>query len=295
MLGGGGGKGSYQVGVYRALADYGLWDSVRAIAGSSIGAINAVLFASDPPAVCEEAWKEIKLETIFEVDESLMFNKKPGFMSRRDMLRLMDKYVDYEKITRGMPDIWAAISSCDTEGCFKAHYKSLKGMSDGDIKKIVSASSALPVLYESVTYEGREYLDGGLADNIPLKPLYDAGYRNIIVCGLSHDARKKLTGYPGINAIEIYPSVNLGELVDGTLDFSGASFEFRSMLGYRDAMRAFKVHFEKDPDYIAQLELYAANDLADIKTQLSMNRAKQRVTDRMDDLSRMLGRLGIED
>lgn len=295
MLGGGGGKGSYQVGVYRALADYGLWDDVKAISGSSIGAINAVLFASATPAMCEEAWKEIKLETIFEVDEGLMFNGKLGFMSRRNLLRLMDKYVDYDKIAGGAPDIWATISSCNLEGCFKAHYKKLSGKKKDDIKAIVAASSALPVLYESVTYEGREYSDGGLADNIPVKPIYDAGYRNIIVCGLSHDARKKLAKYPGINAIEIYPSVNLGQLVDGTLDFSGASFEFRSMLGYRDAMRALKVHFEKNPDYMAQLELYAANDLADIKAQLSMNRAKRCVTDRMDDLNKMLGRLGIED
>ena len=44
-LGGGGGKGAYQLGVYRALAEYGLMDKVTAISGTSIGAINALLFA----------------------------------------------------------------------------------------------------------------------------------------------------------------------------------------------------------------------------------------------------------
>ena len=37
-LGGGGGKGAYQLGVYRALAEYGLMDKVTAISGTSIGA-----------------------------------------------------------------------------------------------------------------------------------------------------------------------------------------------------------------------------------------------------------------
>ena len=44
-LGGGGGKGAYQLGVYRALTEYGLMKKVDAISGTSIGAINAVLFA----------------------------------------------------------------------------------------------------------------------------------------------------------------------------------------------------------------------------------------------------------
>ena len=36
-LGGGGGKGAYQLGVYEALSEYGIWDRVTAIAGASIG------------------------------------------------------------------------------------------------------------------------------------------------------------------------------------------------------------------------------------------------------------------
>ena len=60
-LGGGGGKGAYQLGVYRALAEYGLIDKVTAISGTSIGAINAVLFACNDPDRSEEAWKKIHL------------------------------------------------------------------------------------------------------------------------------------------------------------------------------------------------------------------------------------------
>ena len=151
------------------------------------------------------------------------------------------------------------------------------------------------MLYESVTYNGKEYCDGGLADNVPVKPLYDVGYRNIVVCGLNPDSKKNLSPYPDADVIEIYPSVSLGDLIDGTLNFTANSIKFRSMLGYRDAMRALKVHFEHDPDYIAALDHYRDIDLADIQTQMRMDAADSGVKDTMDNIGRILGKLGIDE
>ena len=42
---GGGGKGPYQIGVWRAMQELGLADSINAVSGTSVGALNAVLFA----------------------------------------------------------------------------------------------------------------------------------------------------------------------------------------------------------------------------------------------------------
>ena len=85
-LGGGGGKGAYQLGVYRALTEYGLMKKVDAISGTSIGAINAVLFACNDPDSCDDAWRQIHFETVFDVDSDLLFNDKLGFLSRKEML-----------------------------------------------------------------------------------------------------------------------------------------------------------------------------------------------------------------
>lgn len=294
-LGGGGGKGAYQLGVYRALAEYGLMDKVTAISGTSIGAINAVLFACNNPDRSEEAWKRIHFETVFDVDPDLMFNDKPGFMSRREMIDLMDSYVDYKELSEAEITVYATIAECVQDGERQAEYISLAGMDADEIRTVVLASSTLPMLYESVTYNGKEYCDGGLADNVPVKPLYDMGYRNIIVCGLNPDAKKDISAYPDANIIEIYPSVSLGDLIDGTLNFTANSIKFRSMLGYRDAMRALKVHFEHDPDYIAALDHYRDIDLADIQTQMRMDAADSGVKDTMDNIGRILGKLGIDE
>lgn len=294
-LGGGGGKGAYQLGVYRALTEYGLMEKIDAISGTSIGAINAVLFACNTPDRCDEAWRNIHFETVFDVDPALMFNDKPGFMSRKELLKLMDSYLDYGKLANGDPRIYASIAECVQDGPRTAEYVDLSGKNRDEINTVVMASSTLPLLYESVTYNGREYCDGGLADNVPVKPLYDMGYRHIVVCGLSADSRKDLSEYSDADFIEIYPSVSLGDLIDGTLNFSANSVKFRSMLGYRDAMRALKVHFEHDPDYIAAIDHYRDIDLADIKTQMSMDSADSNVKNTIGNIDRILGKLGIDE
>ncbi|HLO03113.1 MAG TPA: patatin-like phospholipase family protein, partial [Symbiobacteriaceae bacterium] len=44
VLAGGGGRGAYQVGAWRALQEAGLDTQVQAVAGTSIGALHAALF-----------------------------------------------------------------------------------------------------------------------------------------------------------------------------------------------------------------------------------------------------------
>lgn len=293
-LGGGGGKGAYQLGVYRALSEYGLMERVDAISGTSIGAINAVLFACNDPDRCDDAWRQIHFETVFDVDPDLLFNDKLGFLSRKEMLKLMGSYLDYDKLSSGIPKIYASIAECVQDETKNAEYIDLSGKDKEEINTVVMASSTLPFLYESVTYNGKEYCDGGLADNLPVKSLYDAGYRHIILCGLNPDSKKDLSAYPDADILEIYPSVNLGDLIDGTLDFSANSMKFRNMLGYRDAIRALKVHFEKDPDYIAAIDHYRDIDLADIKTQMSMDAADSNIKNTIGDIDRILGKLGID-
>ena len=44
VLAGGGGKGAYEVGVWKALNDYGIAQKITVISGTSVGWLNAALF-----------------------------------------------------------------------------------------------------------------------------------------------------------------------------------------------------------------------------------------------------------
>lgn len=58
VLSGGGAKGAYQVGVWKAMEEYGLTDNVKVAAGTSVGALNAALFANISTLEAEQLWRE---------------------------------------------------------------------------------------------------------------------------------------------------------------------------------------------------------------------------------------------
>ena len=72
VLSGGGAKGSYEVGVWSALHEAGLAEDVVAVSGTSIGAVNAALFASWPdPKGAETLWLE-KVGRVFVPNDKVL-------------------------------------------------------------------------------------------------------------------------------------------------------------------------------------------------------------------------------
>lgn len=60
VLSGGGAKGAYHVGVWKALCEVGLDEKITVISGTSVGAIVASVFASvHDPYRCEDLWRRI--------------------------------------------------------------------------------------------------------------------------------------------------------------------------------------------------------------------------------------------
>lgn len=276
-FGGGGGKGAYQIGVYQAMQEYGLLNQIKAVSGASIGALNAMLLAMKDLENAQKAWDSISLETIFSPDIDLMFNGVPGMFSRDELHKMLDEYLDFDKIKKSGIDIHVNVTV--QEGKVNSPlYLKINDMGKDDIVQILSASSAMPYIYERILYQGMELADGGLTDNVPVKPLYESGQKYIIVCGLNHAVKKNLDEFPDADFIEIYPSVSLGDTLDGTLNFSKDALRFRKMLGYKDAMRAFKVYFEADPEYIARLEYEKENDINEIKAALMMESIEEKTS-----------------
>jgi predicted acylesterase/phospholipase RssA len=63
VLCGGGAKGAYHIGCWKALRAAGL-DRVQALSGSSVGAINAVFIASGRVDAAEDAWRSMRVRDI---------------------------------------------------------------------------------------------------------------------------------------------------------------------------------------------------------------------------------------
>ena len=125
--------------------------------------------------------------------------------------------------------------------------KKLSDYTEREMKDILLASSAIPIVFEPVNIQGKYYYDGGLpviGDNVPIQPLYDVGIENIIVVHLSRDACIDKEKYKGSRLIEIIPQVDLGGMVDGTLDFTSEGSKRRLEQGYKDAEKMFGTFVE---------------------------------------------------
>ena len=66
-LSGGGTRGAYEVGAYKALNEIGI--NIKAIAGTSIGALNGAMFLSANLEKAEDMYNKIDISNVLDVDD----------------------------------------------------------------------------------------------------------------------------------------------------------------------------------------------------------------------------------
>ncbi|WP_406543353.1 patatin-like phospholipase family protein [Clostridium ljungdahlii] len=263
VLTGGGGKGAYHIGVWKALREYGIDKNITAISGTSVGILNGILFAQGNYNVAETVWKNISKDKILKLDMKKIILKLleiglikgemaaltiifrefygNGIFSREGLVKIIDDNINLGYISNCYLDIFAAAYNINT---LKIDYLKINGKDDKTIKKILLASSALPIIFDNEEIDGQYYIDGGVKDNVPIKPLYDRGIRNFIVVHLARNSLYNSGSFKDANIIEIVPSNSQGDLLTGTLDFSKESTERRIGQGYNDTIKILKPMYE---------------------------------------------------
>ncbi len=75
---GGGARGAYQIGAWKALREAGV--KISAVAGTSVGALNGALVCMGDVKKAEEIWSEMTFSKVMDVDDEWM----ERLFSRRD-------------------------------------------------------------------------------------------------------------------------------------------------------------------------------------------------------------------
>ena len=70
VLEGGGAKGAYQIGAWRALKEAGV--KIKGVSGTSVGALNGALICMDDLEKAEKLWANISYSQVMDVDDELM-------------------------------------------------------------------------------------------------------------------------------------------------------------------------------------------------------------------------------
>jgi NTE family protein len=294
VLSGGGGKGAYQVGVWRALCELG-WDTrIKAISGASVGALNAVLLSSVSEPRAEVIWKSITPLQFLDIDLPLQGD---GIFSREGLTQLIQANLDLSRIKDNPVDLYADTSQLEEDGHYITRYYHLNEKNAMEIQQILLASSAIPVAYSSVTIDGRPQRDGGYTTPYPVKPLRDLGLKKILVVAMSltdFDPRF----YPDLDFTVIKPSRDIGYLLDGTLDFSAKGAQFRMELGYYDALRTLRAYESGelgDPQYAKAHAIDAETDYQQIQVEMRKQQLSQNVDEHKNKLDEILKKYGIKD
>lgn len=255
VLAGGGGKGAYELGVWKALRELNLTKYISVFSGTSIGAFNSVLFAMDEMEKAEKLWEEVTIEKLVPVSKTELIKRgiglyiggknlqlakkfltdklEHGAISNDGAVEMVEKYLDFDKIKENGRICYAA---CTKLPNLNTKYFRINDYDNETAKKIVLASASLPLIYDSTEIFGEKYIDGGIADNVPIQPVYGEGCDIIIVVLLSKDVQIDRSLYPNSSLIIISPE-NLSEnTITGTLNLDTAAKRIRIIEGYNDTI-----------------------------------------------------------
>lgn len=272
VLCGGGGRGAYQVGVWKALVSAGIAESITGFSGASVGALNAALFAATTAEEAEMVWESISQSVIADpmdaiekvIGSAIKYAKSEdksitkerisgainsGLFSREGLIDLIEGHGINTRLSRVRVPCFACCTNTETG---KADYFDMRAYSTETITKILIASSAIPAVFPPEKIGNVSYRDGGIKDNCPIKPLYNAGYRRFIVSYLGEDTADR-SEFPDAEFIELVPSekIYLGDkntsiLNNGTMDFKAKDAAERIALGELETAAALeKINIQK--------------------------------------------------
>jgi len=249
VLEGGGAKGAYQIGAWRALKEAGV--KIRGLSGVSVGALNGAMICMDDLDKAEQIWENISYSQIMDVDDEQM-----EMLTRRDLKNLnlnnvvqdalklvKDRGVDVTPLKNMIADL------CDEEVIRRSEIDfyivtyslsdlrlidiSAKDVPKGLIPDMLLASAYLPV-FKREKLHGKHYMDGGGWDRVPVDSLVSRGYEDIIVLRIFGWGIEKPIKIPEhVTVIDIAPRQDLG----GILEFDAARSRKNIQLGYYDAQK----------------------------------------------------------
>lgn len=249
VLAGGGAKGAYQIGAWKALNEIGI--TFNAIAGTSIGSINGALIAAGDYEKAHEMWLNISLDKGLRINEDLpepenLFSKKNWGTLFKEVIKnggldaspaadFVSQYVDEKKVREnGIP--FFAVTVQMTQGVTPREI-GIDEIPEGELTDYLMASSNIP-LAVGIGPEGERFLDGGVYDNIPLMTLKKRGYNKNIIIDISN---LKGVGHSmnTMNSEVIHIRPYSTDMLGGFMDLDSEAVEKRIKLGYLDAKKSF--------------------------------------------------------
>ncbi len=239
VLAGGGARGSYQVGVWRALTELG-WNP-QLITGTSVGSLNGAMFALDLYETARDMWTSIRSQDVMELPEEtrnltelhqfLRDVVRAGGMDVTPLEEIVERVLD-EDALRASP-IRFGLVTVEKRG-LKPRELPLEEIPKGKVKDYLLASAACFPALRAKQIDGVQFLDGGYRDNMPTGLAQKMGAEELVCVDLE-GVGITLPNRTGLPTTMVRSYWELGDILHFDPDTARRNIE----LGYYDTLRAF--------------------------------------------------------
>lgn len=232
VLGGGGSRGAYEIGVWQALRELGI--PIDIVTGTSVGAINGALVAQDAFDLAVSLWREIDTSMVFDMEiKDILSNTGIGNSKLKELLL---RHIDEEALRKSSVEyglVTAELPSMTPKFLMK------EDIPEGMLVDYLLAGSTLFPAMKSYEINSLRYVDGAFTDNLPVGLALDHGATHVIAVDLESVGvirKERLSDAEFIRVIQ--SPWDLGNF----LIFDRINSRKIMRLGYLDALKAFHVH-----------------------------------------------------
>lgn len=195
VLGGGGAKGSYEIGIWKALIDLDVKFNI--VTGTSIGSFNSALISQGDFKRALDAWYNFDAGKMFNIKnyDAITLKEK----TRKSLIAIAkDAYKnggsdieEYRKTIEKYIDENSVRNSKVKMGLVTVEMKNLKGVElsiddipSGNLADFIMASSSISLAIKPQEINGKKYIDGCYHDNIPISLAKNMGADRFIAVDL---------------------------------------------------------------------------------------------------------------
>ena len=240
VLGGGGAKGSYEVGVFKALRKLHMKFDI--VTGVSIGSINGAFYVANEYKKCLKMWQKITTSDLFDVAIGSKMSKEDikllvkqmssGGISFSNAYNFLKKNINEEKVRKSKIDYGLVTVSLTNK---KPRFLTKEQIPYGKLVDYICAISICYPFVQAQDINDESFIDGGFYDGIPINLAIDMGATEILAVDLSVLAINKKPKDKNIK-VDV---IKMKDKTPLTLTFTKEYANKNIKYGYNDTMKHF--------------------------------------------------------
>lgn len=242
VLSGGGSKGSYQIGVWKALRKLHIKPEI--VTGTSIGAVNGIMIVQNQFHKAQRLWENLNFEQLFNVDLENETDKKEVYltyikefiknkgMSTDKIENFINEAINTKKFYNSKINYGLVTFNLSE---LKPNKLLKKDIKPEKLKEYVLASATCFPAFKIKNINDEQFIDGGYYDNLPINLAIDMDAKEIIAVDLNEIGLKQKVKDKSIKIKYISPKNDLGSF----LIFDSNQAKKNIKYGYNDTLKMY--------------------------------------------------------